>query len=70
MYDAKFDKITGDKLVCCCDCGEWVPSARTFRKLYASTAFFLCSKCANKLEQEIRRYKSQLSKGGEQDGAD
>ena len=57
MNNDKFDAITGDKFVCCCDCGKWFPSTKAFTKFYSSTAFMLCSKCANKLEQEIRRYK-------------
>lgn len=62
MTKDKFDSITRNKLVCCCDCGKWFPSARAFTKFYSSTAFMLCPKCANKLEQEIRRYKSQMPK--------
>ena len=57
MNNDKFDAITGDKFVCCCDCGKWFPSTKAFTKFYSSTAFMLCSKCANKLEQDIRRYK-------------
>ena len=59
MNNYKFDAITitGEKFVCCCDCGKWFPSTEAFTKFYSSTAFMLCSKCANKLEQDIRRYK-------------
>ena len=57
MNNDKFDAITGDKFVCCCDCGKWFPSTKAFTKFYSSTAFMLCSKCANKLEQDIRRSK-------------
>ena len=59
MNNYKFDAITitGDKFVCCCDCGKWFPSTEAFTKVYSSTAFMLCPKCANQLEQEIRRYK-------------
>lgn len=39
MNNDKFDKITRDRLVCCCDCGKWFPSARVFTKFYSSTAF-------------------------------
>ena len=62
MNNDKFDAITGGRLVCCCDCGKWFPSAKAFTKFYSSTAFMLCPKYANKLEQGIRRYKSQLPK--------
>lgn len=62
MNKDKFDSITGNRLVCCCDCGKWFPSTKVFTKFYNSTAFMLCPKCANNLEQEIRRYKSQLAK--------
>ena len=59
MNNNKFDviTITGEKFVCCCDCGKWFPSTEAFTKVYSSTAFMLCPKCANQLEQEIRRYK-------------
>lgn len=59
MNNNKFDviTITGEKFVCCCDCGKWFPSTEAFTKFYSSTAFMLCPKCANQLEQEIRRYK-------------
>ena len=57
MNNDKFDAITGDKFVCCCDCGKWFPSTNAFTKFYSSTAFMLCPKCTNKLEQEIRLYK-------------
>ena len=57
MNNDKFDAITGDKFVCCCDCGKWFSSTEAFTKFYSSTAFMLCPKCANQLEQEIRRYK-------------
>lgn len=50
MNNDKFDAITGGRLVCCCDCGKWFPSAKAFTKFYSSTAFMLCPKCANKLE--------------------
>ena len=62
MNNDKFDSIAGSRLVCCCDCGKWFPSALAFTKFYSSTALMLCPKCANKLEHEIRRHKSQLSK--------
>lgn len=62
MNKDKFDSITRNRLVCCCDCGKWFPSAKAFTKFYSSTAFMLCPKCANKLEQGIRWYQSQLPK--------
>ena len=57
MNNDKFDAITGDKFVCCCDCGKWFPSTKAFTKFYSSTALMLCPKCVNNLEQDIRRYK-------------
>lgn len=62
MNNDKFDAITGGRLVCCCDCGKWFPGTKAFTKFYNSTAFMLCPKCANNLEQEIRRHRSKIAK--------
>lgn len=62
----KVQGIVDGKMVCCNDCGEWVRSERAFIKLYTKTAFMLCPKCANKLEQELRKHKSKLAKGAQE----
>ena len=59
----KIQGIVDGKMVCCNDCGDWFPSDKAFIKLYRKTAFMLCPKCVNKLEQELRRHKSKLAKG-------
>lgn len=46
--------IKQPKLMLCCDCGYAVDTDKMFIKQYQNTAVFLCKKCAEKLQNEIK----------------
>ena len=58
----KIDGIIGGKMICCNGCGYWFPSDIAFVKLYSRTAFMICPKCANKLEQDLKHFQSELAR--------